>query len=149
MTDVAFHFNVPDKPAYLCRLLRKVANAGMRAVVLAPPPLVRELDQALWTFSQEDFISHAVNTDAVAMQERSTVVLAAEECDVGLRQVLVNCLPEVPSSFTKYEKVVEIVGTDDDDRAWARQRWKQYTQQGFELIRHDVAQLQRGGREHA
>lgn len=77
------------------------------------------------------------------------MVLAAEECDVGLRQVLVNCLPEVPSSFAKYEKVVEIVGTDDDDRAWARQRWKQYTQQGFELIRHDVAQLQRGGREHA
>lgn len=149
MTDVAFHFNVPDKPAYLCRLLRKVANAGMRAVVLAPPPLVRELDQALWTFSQEDFISHAVTTDSVAMQERSTVVLAAEECDVGLRQVLVNCLPEVPSSFAKYEKVVEIVGTDDDDRAWARQRWKHYTQQGFELIRHDVAQLQRGGREHA
>jgi DNA polymerase III, chi subunit len=108
-------------------------------------PLVRELDQALWTFSQEDFISHAVTTDSVAMQERSTVVLAAEECDVGLRQVLVNCLPEVPSSFAKYEKVVEIVGTDDDDRAWARQRWKQYTQQGFELIRHDVAQLQRGG----
>ena len=145
MTDVAFHFNVPDKLAYLCRLLRKVANADMRAVVLAPPPLVRELDQALWTFSQEDFISHAVNTDAVAMQERSTVVLAAEECDVGLRQVLVNCLPGVPSGFAKYEKVVEIVGTDDDDRAWARQRWKQYIQQGFELVRHDVAQLQRGG----
>jgi DNA polymerase-3 subunit chi len=144
MTDVAFHFNVPDKPAYLCRLLRKVTNAGLRTVVLAPPPLVREVDQALWTFSQEDFISHALNTDPASMQERSAVLLASQECDAGLRQVLINCLPEVPSGFVKFEKVVEIVGTGDDDRAWARQRWKQYAQQGFELIRHDVAQLQRG-----
>lgn len=144
MTGVAFHFNVPDKPAYLCRLLRKVTNAGMRAIVLAPPSLVREVDQALWTFSQEDFISHALNTDSASMQERSAVLLATQECDASLRQVLVNCLPEVPAGFIKFERVVEIVGADDGDRAWARQRWKQYTQQGFELIRHDVAQLQRG-----
>jgi DNA polymerase III subunit chi len=144
MTDVAFHFNVPDKPVYLCRLLRKVSNAGMRAMVLAPQPLARELDQVLWTFSQEDFISHVMNTDDIALQKRSAVVLASEECDAGLREVLINCLQGVPSGFTNFEKVVEIVGTDDDDRAWARQRWKYYTQQGFALIRHDVAQLQRG-----
>ena len=28
MTEVAFHFNAPDKWAYACRLLRTIANAS-------------------------------------------------------------------------------------------------------------------------
>ena len=32
-----------------------------------------------------------------------------------------------------------IVTADDLDRANARARWKQYTQLGYELIRHDLA----------
>ncbi|GAB3189152.1 DNA polymerase III subunit chi [Hydrogenophaga aquatica] len=143
MTDVAFHFNVPDKPAYLCRLLRKVVNTGMRALVLVPEPLARELDQLLWTFSQEDFISHALASDPVARRDRSSVVLAHQECDAGPRQVLVNCLADVPQGFDSFDRVVEIVGLDDEDRAFARQRWKRYAQQGIELTRYDVAQLQR------
>ena len=32
MTDVAFHFNAPDKLAYACRLLRKAVGSGSRVV---------------------------------------------------------------------------------------------------------------------
>ena len=35
MSEVAFHFNAPDKLAYACRLLRKAVGSGARAVVLA------------------------------------------------------------------------------------------------------------------
>ena len=39
MTDVAFHFNVPDKLGYACRLLRKAhAAGGSVGVVAAPKP---------------------------------------------------------------------------------------------------------------
>ena len=37
MTEVAFHFNAPDKWAYACRLLRKAVAAGAKVVVLAEP----------------------------------------------------------------------------------------------------------------
>ena len=33
MTEISFHFNVPDKLAYACRLLRKAVNAGNKVVV--------------------------------------------------------------------------------------------------------------------
>ena len=52
--EVAFHFNVADPLRYLCRLLRKVHQAGMSALVCVPPALARELDQALWTFAAEE-----------------------------------------------------------------------------------------------
>ena len=33
MTEVAFHFNVPQKSGYACRLLRKATAGGARVVV--------------------------------------------------------------------------------------------------------------------
>ena len=35
MTEIEFHFNVHDKLAYTCRLLRKACRTGARAVVTA------------------------------------------------------------------------------------------------------------------
>ena len=34
MTEVAFHFNAPDKRSYACRLLRKAYLRGARVLVL-------------------------------------------------------------------------------------------------------------------
>lgn len=143
MTEVAFHFNVPDKTQYLCRLLRKVVAAGKRALVLLPEPQARAVDQALWTFSQEDFLSHATEQDSLAVQRRSAIVLASRMCDVAHSQVLINCLEDVPSGFERFERLLELVGNEDVERAQARMRWRTYVQQGYELIRHDVAQLAR------
>ena len=42
MTEVAFHFNAPDKLAYVCRLLRKATGSGARVVVTANPGLLME-----------------------------------------------------------------------------------------------------------
>ncbi|HEX5806058.1 MAG TPA: DNA polymerase III subunit chi [Macromonas sp.] len=140
MTEVAFHFNVPDKTLYLCRLLRKVVAAGKRALVLLPAPLVPTVDQALWTFSQEDFLAHALEQDTPTVKQRSAIVLASQVCDAGHQQVLINCLAELPPGFERFERVLEIVGSDEAERAQARQRWRAYVQQGYDLIRHDVAQ---------
>ena len=35
MTEIEFHFNVPDKLLYGCRLLRKVYRSNIKAVVIA------------------------------------------------------------------------------------------------------------------
>lgn len=138
MTEVAFHFNVPARVPYLCRLLRKVAAAGKTAWVRLPADELHALDQALWTFSQEDFLAHAVAGQG--QEAHSPIVLSdgPAPARAGL-QVLVNCLADIPTDFTRHERVVEIVGADDDERAQARQRWRQYTQLGYTLARHDVA----------
>lgn len=139
MTEVAFHFNVPDKPAYLCRLLRKVVQARRRAVVCGPAALLDNLDQGLWTFSAEDFISHAHSTDPLAVQKRSAVLLA-ETAGPGLgTDVLVNCQPGVPSGYEGYARLIEVVGLDEADRAEARTRWKHYVAAGITPLRHDIA----------
>ena len=76
MTEVAFHFNAPDKTGYACRLLRKAVATGARVVVTGDPALLRELDVALWTFAPLEFVAHCDASAPRGMQEASPVVLA-------------------------------------------------------------------------
>lgn len=139
MTEVAFHFNIPDKPAYLCRLLRKVTQARRRALVCGPAALLQDLDQGLWTFSAEDFVSHATVQDPPQVQQRSAVILSERPEPSLCDDVLVNCLPDVPRGFEGYARLIEVVGLDEADRAQARTRWKQYLAAGITPLRHDIA----------
>lgn len=147
MTEVAFHFNAPDKLAYACRLLRKAVMQGSRVVVTAPAELLARLDVLLWTFSQTDFVAHvrlpmrhAPQAGMVTTLALTPVVLAddASAPDVPYRQVLLNLGSDMPRGFTTYARVIEVVSLDDEDRHLARDRWKSYTAQGYAIVRHDL-----------
>ena len=45
MTEVAFHFNMPDKTRYLCRLLRKAVSQGAQVAVTGPDAAMDELER--------------------------------------------------------------------------------------------------------
>lgn len=139
MTEVAFHFNVPDRLAYTCRLLRKAYVAGGRTVVVAPPEQLQALDTALWTFSALDFIPHCGASASPDLLARTPIVLATDAQAVGEAQVLVHLGEAVPAGFERYERLIELVGTDQADRTHARQRWRHYADRGYEIKRHDVA----------
>lgn len=134
---VTFHFNVQARVPYLCRLLRKVTGAGLTAWVRLPPDELVALDQALWTFNQEEFIAHALVQDAQA--EWSPVLLSAGESPGRQMQVLVNGLPDRVGDIDTFERVVEVVGLDEQDRQAARQRWRDYAQAGMSPVSHDAA----------
>lgn len=138
MTEVAFHFNAPDKAAYACRLLRKAVTAGARVVVTAEPDLLDRLDTQLWTFSALEFVAHCrLGADAATLA-RSPIVLAASAAEAPYHQVLVNLGERVADGFERYERVIEIVTLGDADRAAARQRWRHYADRGYAIVRHDL-----------
>jgi DNA polymerase-3 subunit chi len=139
MTRIEFHFNAPDRLNYACRLLRKVYASQLRVGVIGSPSLLGHLDQALWTFSALDFIPHALVQPGQPVAQDTPVVLAETVAALGQVDVLVNLGDDVPVGFESVTRLIEIVTSDDLDRANARSRWKRYTQLGYELIRHDLA----------
>lgn len=138
MTEIAFHFNAPDKLAYACRLLRKAVAAGARAVVTGPDDTLARLDQQLWTFSALDFLPHCMADSPARVLDASPVVLAVDAQQAPGRPVLVNLGDLVPTGFERFERLIEVVSGDDDDRALARQRWKHYAARGYTMVRHDL-----------
>ncbi|MDP1739550.1 MAG: DNA polymerase III subunit chi [Polaromonas sp.] len=139
MTEVAFHFNVPDKLAYGCRLLRKAWGSGARVIVTAEPDTLERLDLMLWTFSALEFVPHCRQSAPVATLAASPVLLASTLADCPHHEVLVNLGQGVPPGFERFERFIELVTVADADRAAARSRWKHYTDRGYAMKRHDLA----------
>ncbi|NDP40512.1 MAG: DNA polymerase III subunit chi [Rhodoferax sp.] len=139
MTEVAFHFNAPDRLAYVCRLLRKAVASGAKLVVTGSPDELQHLDRALWTFSPVDFLPHCFLDSESYVVAASPVILSTTTVAVPHRQVLINLGQFVPDGFERFERVIEVVGLDDEDRQSARSRWKQYADLGYAITRHDLA----------
>ncbi|WP_341904240.1 DNA polymerase III subunit chi [Polaromonas sp. YR568] len=139
MTEIAFHFNVPDKLQYSCRLLRKAWTGGSKVVVTGEPEVLAALDQLLWQFSPTEFIPHCL-ADAPESQRAVTPVwLAPSPSGCPHDSVLVNLGSQVPTEFERFERFIEVVSQQDEDRLAGRSRWKHYADRGYALKRHDLA----------
>lgn len=140
MAEVAFHFNAPDRLAYAARLVRKAYLKGVRVAVLAPAALIDELDRLIWLVGPGDFVPHARPGDAPAVQRHSPIRLTDALPDAQGMPVLVNLLDAAVPEPARFERVIEVVGLDEADRASARQRWRAYVAAGLEPLRHDLKQ---------
>ena len=138
MTEVAFHFNATDKLDYVCRLLRKAVAKGVRVAVTGELSVLQQFDRDLWTFSAVDFVPHCLVSGAPAVAATSPVVLCALPQESPHREVLLNLGAGVPSGFERFDRLIEVVGTDDPDRSQSRMRWKYYVDRGYAITRHEV-----------
>jgi len=140
MTEVAFHFNMPDKLLHACRLLRKANAAGSQVVVTGEPGLLEALDAQLWTFSDTDFVPHCLAAGAEPhVLAASPIVLADSPRAAPHQQVLVNLGGAVPEGFERFERLIELVGVEAGDRQQGRARWKHYADRGYAIRKHDLA----------
>jgi len=138
MSEVAFHFNVPDRLAYICRLSRKAVGAGATLLITGPAELLLPLDRLLWTFAPQEFIPHCRSGATATQRALSPVVLAQSAQDRMDRSALVNLHEEVPEGALAFPRIIEVVGLDETERQLARQRWRSYTQLGCPIVRHDI-----------
>lgn len=139
MTEVAFHFNAPDKLGYACRLLRKAVGTGARVMVTGETGTLRDLDVALWTFAPLEFLPHCYGEVTPAALGATPVVLAESVRTAPHQQVLINLGGSVPDGFERFERLIEVVTPAEDDRLDARRRWKHYADRGYAITRHDLA----------
>jgi DNA polymerase-3 subunit chi len=139
MTDITFHFNVPDRMAYSCRLLRKAYQKGASVVVTGAPQALTQLDDLLWSMSSVDFVPHCRSTAPATTLAASAVVLADSLSGIDRDGVLINLGQSLPAEFERFERCIEVVTADEQDRLAARQRWKHYASRGYVLNQHNLA----------
>lgn len=141
MTEISFHFNVPDRSAYACRLLRKATRRGARVAVTGTADLLGRLDRDLWAFDPVEFIPHLWLRAGQPVTERlreTPVWLVEEPNSAAHHDVLVNLGERSPAGFESYARLIEIVSTAPDDRAAARTRWRHYADRGYPITRYEA-----------
>ncbi len=143
MTDIGFHYNAPDKLTYACRLVRKAVNTrGLRVVVVGDARALDTVDAALWQLSPVDFVAHCRADAPAHVVARSPVILCAEGADASSLphcEMLVNLGLEVPAGFERFERMIDIVSDEANDRQVGRTRWRHYADRGYAIQPHDFA----------
>jgi DNA polymerase-3 subunit chi len=139
MTRIEFHFNTSERLLHTCRFLRKARAQSLRIVVVGAPTTLKQLDAELWRFQDVSFLAHCTAQDPPEVQRASPVALGSDPHAWGIDEVLLNLGDEVPEGFERFDRLIEIVSSDDHGRAQARVRWKHYKSLGYELLQHDLS----------
>jgi len=138
MTRIDFHSNVPNKLAYACRLVRKARAAQCKIVLLGRDRgELTQLDQLLWSFSEQDFIPHVHASDPLAAQT-PVILTDSEAVELPHHHVLINLSGNTPEHFARFERMFEIISSDEADKAAGRDRYRFYKERGYPLS-HFVA----------
>jgi len=137
MTRIDFYSNADSKLQVACQLVAKAAREQLPVIVYAPDQnAARDFDRLLWTYQAIGFVPHCMAGDPLSGE--TPVVIARDDAEVAHYRVLLNLHSESPPSFSRYERLIEIVGTDEDDRQRARGRFRFYRDRGYEIQHHDL-----------
>ena len=138
MTRIDFHSNVPDPLSYACRLVRKARAANFHVVLLTRDHAeLTALDEQLWTFSELDFIPHVLADDPLAANT-PVILTDSDNAELPHHQILVNLSARTPMHFARFERMFEIISTDEADKIAGRERYRLYQQRAYPLT-HFVA----------
>ena len=138
MTRIDFYFEAEDKLRVACRLSAKAAQQKLRVLIYAPDEAeAQRIDKLLWTWQATGFLPHCMTRSPLAAQ--TPVLITHDPEDIPHDEVLLNLHSQWPPAFSRFQRLVEIVGRDDEDRAAARGRFRFYRDRGYEIVNHDLS----------
>lgn len=132
MTRIDFYHYAEDKLRFACRLAAKAFDQSSRVVVYTPDAeLLARFDRDLWTFQPTRFVPHCYAGSGLAAE--TPVILAPSGEHLPHHDVLLNLGDEWPQFFASFERLLEIVAVDDEDKARARSRYAFYRKRGYDI----------------
>lgn len=125
-----------DEPLRLvCELAKLAFTAQQPTLILARDHAQAEaLDELLWAFDEDAFIPHQLAGDEDDAQ--TAVLIAPPGIDTPDRPLVINLRETCAEG--NYQRVLEVVAADPAERSGSRQRWREYQQRGFELVKNDM-----------
>lgn len=138
MTKVDFYTGSTDKLRTACQLSHKAMQNGVRVVLSTLDAATADaLDKLLWHFPATAFVPHCRSDAEDAAQW--PVVLNTGNDSFPHYDLLISLHDECVSFFSRFERVIEIVGQDAEDSRLGRERFKFYRDRGYELSHTDLS----------
>lgn len=127
-----------DKSAKVADLCSRAVVKGRKLTVFTPDEAMSaRIEQALWQHSATSFLPSA--RAGSATQHEVAIILDQDGSQLLQDDILINLQAQHPPFFSRFKYLVELVGTDDEDKARARQRYKFYRDRGYSIKSTDEA----------
>lgn len=126
-----------------CRLLEKAYLNNHRVFVFCNDQQQAEsLDELLWTFKDDSFIPH--NLQGEGPEPPPVIQIGwnspAEQVQVprGYQDILLNLCDDIPTFYSRFKRVIELVSNDDEAKNISRMHFRHYRSQQCEMFTHEV-----------
>jgi DNA polymerase III subunit chi len=137
MTRVEFFFNVADKPQKIVELASSAVRKGRRLFVYTDvPSTTQQLQDYLWGHAATSFLPNCTTQEAWLAQ--TPIVVDHQATQLPHDDLLINLQATHPAFFSRFRRLIEIVGTDETDKVAARVRYKFYRDRGYEIRTFDA-----------
>jgi DNA polymerase-3 subunit chi len=137
MTEVTFYTFVPDKLAIMRQLAVKAYGQKLNVLIhTTDPSQAVSLDRMLWTSPALSFLPHCRDSDAIA--DRTPILIGVDADKLASADILINMDEQYPVQFSRFDRLLEIVTTDENDRTKGRERYKFYQERGYAIKTHDM-----------
>ena len=137
MTSVSFYKLAGDQQAALslaCQLIQKSLKQNQQVLCLVPDNAVaQQLDEKLWGFQTTSFVPHALGVD------NAPVAISVDKEPGEHHQILINLQAEIPTWFSRFDRVVEIIYPQSEYEQSKRDNFKFYKERGYALSFHDLS----------
>jgi DNA polymerase-3 subunit chi len=139
MTRIDFYIldteNVDQRQLYACRLVEKAWRLGLQVLVQTPSLVsAQALDALLWAYRPEAFVPHAI---CPAGKNTPVHISYGDETSTH-HGLLVNLCDALPPSFSRFERIAEIVTQSSDVLAASRERYRHYRDRGYAIDNHRI-----------
>jgi len=138
MTQIDFYFHVEDKLKTACTLSAKAYARGLRVLAYCSDhDAGRKFSRLLWSTPATGFVPHCTADDKLAAV--TPVIVDCEGSNPAHDDVLLNLRHELPAFFSRFQRLIEVVSIDEEDRRLARERFKYYRDRGYDIRSHDLS----------
>ena len=121
---------------FICRLTEKAWRKGNRIFMhCQDKSMASKLDKLLWTYRDISFLPHSI----IDQQENCPISIGAAVTPSKSYDLLINLDVSVPDFFSRFTRVIETTGVDDQHREFARDRYRFYQQRGYPMETHKIS----------
>jgi DNA polymerase-3 subunit chi len=115
VTRIDFYRYAENKLHFACRLASIAYERRAASSCIAPErERLADFDRTLWTFQATRFVPHCFVESPAAAE--TPVILATSGDALPHHDVLLNLSDEWPPFFASFERLLEIVGADEETR---------------------------------
>lgn len=128
---------------FICRLTEKAWSQDNSVYIHTSDEQIGiKYDELLWSFNESSFVPHRLNAvdNTDINSEKSVLIGHSTTADVSSHHdVLINLNHEAPSFFSQFERVAEIIPTDETSKIKGRERYQFYRDRGYALETHKIS----------
>ena len=139
MTLVGFYVVQTSDPGQRLRVAARLADKafqrGHRIFINATDEAqATEINELLWSFRPASFLPHGLH----GQEHSESIAIGWGQEPDNHNDLLINLQLEIPSFFSRFARVAEVVTQEPDSLAALRKSWTFYKERGYQLEKHDL-----------